>query len=121
MKKLLGTTDANLFTLVPDCSEYLSKMQDLCGELKMAYINDKLDGFCLYVYGLVLKKLNHFEDARDIIIESIRKETLNWAAWQELCPLIEDQEKVTYYCIVLAPNEFRIGLILEFHPHLDRN
>lgn len=87
-KRICGITDANLFSHVPDCTGYLNNMQELCNELKIAYINNQLDGYCLYVYGLVLKKLNHFDDAKDILIEAIDKETLNWAAWLELSPLI---------------------------------
>lgn len=91
MKKILSATDDNLFLQVPDSSGYIKGMQELCGLLKIAYINNELDGFCLYVYGVVLKKLYHLDDAKDILIEAISRETLNWAAWQELCSLIEDR------------------------------
>lgn len=94
IKKLCSTTDSTLFSFVPDSIEYLNKMQELCNELKIAYINNELDGYCLYVYGIVLKKLNHFEDAKDILIEAIDKEKLNWAAWQELSPLIPEKNWV---------------------------
>lgn len=93
-KRICGITDANLFSHVPDCTGYLNNMQELCNELKIAYINNQLDGYCLYVYGLVLKKLNHFDDAKDILIEAIDKETLNWAAWLELSSLIPEKNWV---------------------------
>lgn len=93
-KKLCSTTDANLFTTAPD-GPYLRNMQNLCNGLKVAYINDQLDSYCLYVYGIVLKKLNHFDDAKDILIESINKEPMNWASWQELTPLIADKQLVS--------------------------
>lgn len=99
LKKICGTTDANLFSFTPDSHGYLNNMQALCNELKIAYINNQLDGYCLYIYGLVLKKLSHFEDAKDILIEAIDKETLNWSAWQELSPLIPEKNWV---CVALV-------------------
>lgn len=93
-KKICSTTDANLFSSTPD-GPYLRNMQNLCNGLKIAYINDQLDGYCLYVYGIVLKKLNHFDDAKDILIEAINKEPMNWAAWQELTPLIAEKQLVS--------------------------
>ena len=43
-----------------------------------------LDGYCLYLYGIVLKRLNLNDDARDVLVEAIRAEPCHWGAWLEL-------------------------------------
>ncbi|KAK3590022.1 hypothetical protein CHS0354_041047 [Potamilus streckersoni] len=52
----------------------------------------ELDGFCLYLYGVVLKKLDLVKDAMDIFVEALNKEPLHWGTWQELATLITDRE-----------------------------
>lgn len=110
-KKLCSTTDSNLFSSAPD-GTYLRNMQNLCNALKVAYINDQMDGYCLYVYGIVLKKLNHFDDAKDVLIESINKEPMNWAAWQELTPLIAEKQLVSCYYFYFEIHSYFIRLLI---------
>jgi len=52
----------------------------------------ELDGFCLYLYGVVLKKLDLREDALEVIQEAVTKEPLHWGAWLELSSLCSDKE-----------------------------
>lgn len=50
---------------------------------------DSLDGFLLYILGLVLLDQSQLENARDILIKSINKYSCNWSAWKALaaaCP-----------------------------------
>lgn len=61
-------------------------------ELNKKYALKELDGYALYLYGVILKKLDLVKDAVDILLESIHKEPLHWGAWQELVPLVSDRE-----------------------------
>ncbi|XP_077493913.1 uncharacterized protein LOC144104653 [Amblyomma americanum] len=66
------------------------EMKDLQVELKA--LRSKLDGFCLYIYGVVLKRLQLKQQAIDVFVEAIRAEPLHWGAWLELSSLITDCE-----------------------------
>ncbi|XP_064638455.1 cell division cycle protein 23 homolog [Lineus longissimus] len=54
-----------------------------------------LDGFCFYLYGVVLKKLDLHREALDALLEAVRKEPLHWGAWLELALLITDKEMLS--------------------------
>ncbi|XP_068709023.1 cell division cycle protein 23 homolog isoform X1 [Montipora foliosa] len=51
-----------------------------------------LDGFGLFLYGIVLKKLDLREDALEVMQESVNKEPLHWGSWLELSSLCSDKE-----------------------------
>ncbi|XP_031555451.1 cell division cycle protein 23 homolog [Actinia tenebrosa] len=51
-----------------------------------------LDGFCLYLYGLVLKKLNLKTEALAVLLEAVAKEPLHWGSWLELASLCTDKD-----------------------------
>ncbi|GFO36908.1 cell division cycle protein 23 homolog [Plakobranchus ocellatus] len=51
-----------------------------------------LDGYGLYVYGVVLAKLDLKQMAIQILVEAVNKAPLNWAAWTELAKLVTDKE-----------------------------
>ena len=50
-----------------------------------------LDGYCLYLYGIVLKRLNLNDDARDVLVEATRAEPCHWGAWLELSGHISER------------------------------
>ncbi|KAH3786295.1 cell division cycle protein 23 homolog isoform X1 [Dreissena polymorpha] len=61
-------------------------------ELSKKYANRELDGYSLYLYGVILKKLDLLKDAIEILLESLRMEPMHWGTWQELVPLVGDKE-----------------------------
>ncbi|KAH9520460.1 Anaphase-promoting complex subunit 23 [Bulinus truncatus] len=61
-------------------------------ELSEKHSKKELDGFGLYLYGVVLTKLDLHVMSVDIFVESVNKEPLNWAAWMELARQITDKE-----------------------------
>ncbi|XP_022080899.1 cell division cycle protein 23 homolog isoform X1 [Acanthaster planci] len=63
-------------------------------ELSKKYTENKLDGFCLYLYGIVLKKLELLKDAENVLVEAVRLEPYHWGAWIELTSLVTDKDKL---------------------------
>lgn len=61
-------------------------------QLQKAYLTGSLDGYCLYLYGIVLKKLQLEKYALEILCEAIRNEPFFWGSWLELASLISDKE-----------------------------
>ena len=61
-------------------------------ELNQKYKSNQLDGYCLYLYAVVLKKLDLFKHAIDVFVESIHRVPTNWSAWLELSMLITDKD-----------------------------
>lgn len=66
----------------------------LCNELRKEHLSRNLDGFGLYLYGVILKKLQITNEAIDILVESTHKQPMHWGAWLELSTLITDREKL---------------------------
>uniref|UniRef100_A0A6B2L4M5 Cdc23 domain-containing protein n=1 Tax=Arcella intermedia TaxID=1963864 RepID=A0A6B2L4M5_9EUKA len=58
------------------------------------YEANKLDGFCLYLYGIVLRDLTLMGMARTVFVESLRKYPCNWSCWQDLVPLCPDRDVI---------------------------
>ncbi|KAL1512944.1 hypothetical protein ABEB36_002443 [Hypothenemus hampei] len=86
-KKLDNMTDTNC---PPDPTQN-DEMKALCSELKNSYYEDQLDGFCSYVYGIVLKKLDLKSQALDVFVKVVQKEPVLWSAWYELGKLACDK------------------------------
>ena len=66
---------------------YLQQLRD---ELSEVYREDKLDGFGLYVYGMVLKEslpVKGPHSAAEILMESIVKFPCNWSAWLDFAAI----------------------------------
>jgi anaphase-promoting complex subunit 8 len=62
----------------------LQYLKDLRADLQKHYEgSDTIDGYILYLYGVVLKKLGLNQDAKNMLLESVRKEPCLWSAWQE--------------------------------------
>ena len=71
-----------------------SSVKLLCSELRKEYMAGNLDGFGLYLYGVILKKLQLSKKAIDILVESTHKQPMHWGTWLELASLITDREKL---------------------------
>lgn len=89
-KKIDNMTDTNC---PPDPTKN-EALKDLCTELKIEHAENKLDGFCLYLYGVILKKLDLTSVALDVFIESVKQEPILWAAWYELGKIIPDKNSI---------------------------
>lgn len=86
-KKLDNMTDSN-------CPPDPTKNEALI-ELKTAieteYFNKSLDGYCLYLYAVVLKRLDSLTNALDVFVEAVNAAPLHWGAWQELAYLVPNK------------------------------
>lgn len=65
---------------------------DLLMTLKRLHGQRKLDGYCLYLYGIVLKKLDLKEMAVTVLVEAINAAPMLWGAYVELTPLLMNKE-----------------------------
>lgn len=89
-KKIDNMTDSNC---PPDPTKN-EALKDLCTELKIEHAEHKLDGYCLYLHGIILKKLDLTSVALDIFIEAVKQEPILWAAWYELGKIIPDKNSI---------------------------
>ncbi|KAL8615435.1 hypothetical protein ACOMHN_036255 [Nucella lapillus] len=69
-----------------------TKLRNMKTELSGKHQQRELDGFGLYLYGVVLKKLDLTKMAVDVLVEAVTKQPLHWGAWQELASLVTDRE-----------------------------
>lgn len=72
----------------------LTKLRQLRAEMEKLHAKKELDAYNLYVYGVVLRKLNLSDLAIPILCESIKLEPIHWGAWQELSSLVTSREKL---------------------------
>ncbi len=68
-------------------------LMQLMEELEQAYLDQSMDPFGLYVYGMVLKEaqtdtLTCPRPAHSILVESILQFPYNWSAWLDLCDVL---------------------------------
>ncbi|XP_017778354.1 PREDICTED: cell division cycle protein 23 homolog [Nicrophorus vespilloides] len=89
-KKLDSMTDKNC----PPDQRKNQALKDLCALIKQDYYERKLDGYCLYLYGVILKKLDLTSLAIDVFVESIAVAPLLWSSWLELALLIPSKNKL---------------------------
>ncbi|XP_071948215.1 anaphase-promoting complex subunit 8-like [Antedon mediterranea] len=61
-------------------------------ELCKKYNAGQLDSFCLYLYGVVLKKLELKKESMRVLAESIQRNPLYWGAWIELSSMVSSKE-----------------------------
>lgn len=71
-----------------------NSLKMLSNEMKKERNKGNLDGYCLYLYGVILKKLQLTKEAINVLVESIHKQPLHWGSWLELAALIMDREKL---------------------------
>ncbi|XP_018324538.1 cell division cycle protein 23 homolog isoform X2 [Agrilus planipennis] len=111
-RKLDNMTDVNC---PPDPTKN-SALRDLAAELKEKYTNKRLDGYCLYLYGVILKKLDLNSLAIDVFVEAVNVEPLHWGAWQELAFLVPNKHKLNS---LLLPDHW-IKLFFLAHAYLEQ-
>jgi len=89
-KRMEDMTD---ITTPPDPTQNAS-LRELRSELMKDHLAMKLDGYGLYLYGVVLKKLELLREAVEVLVEAVHKEPMHWGAWLELATLITDRTKL---------------------------
>lgn len=75
-------------------SVHAKGLTDMLTTLKAEHAQKKLDGYSLYLYGVILKKLDLTQLAVSVFLEAVNLVPTLWAAWLELSPLITDNEKL---------------------------
>lgn len=73
-------------------SGHMQELSDLLVTLKADYNNGKLDGYGIYLYGVVLKAMDLSQAAISKFVEAIQEVPLLWAAYMELSPMILSKE-----------------------------
>lgn len=66
-------------------------IQELVNTMRAMHAQRKLDGYGLYLYGVVLKRIDLIDAATRVLEEAVRLVPTLWAAWLELAPLITDR------------------------------
>jgi anaphase-promoting complex subunit 8 len=72
-----------------------ANLRELRTELMRDHLAKKLDGYGLYLYGIVLKRLELLKEAMEVLVEAVHKEPMHWGSWLELAALITDRAKVS--------------------------
>ncbi|KAH8323541.1 hypothetical protein KR067_013235, partial [Drosophila pandora] len=89
-RRLDSTTDqANL-----NEPNQMRDLADLLSTLRTEYGKSRLDGYGIYLYGVVLKALNLNQAAEQMLIHAIRLVPMLWSAYLELSPLIMEKKKL---------------------------
>ncbi|EDW90524.1 cell division cycle protein 23 homolog [Drosophila yakuba] len=89
-RRLDSTTDqANLHE-----PNQMRDLADLLATLRMEYGKSRLDGYGIYLYGVVLKALNLNQAAEQMLVQAIRLVPMLWSAYLELSPLIMEKKKL---------------------------
>ncbi|XP_053675821.1 cell division cycle protein 23 homolog [Anopheles nili] len=86
-KRLDNMTDSSVVSSVAHAKDF----SELLSTLRTEHSQKSLDGFCLYLYGVILKKLDLTEMAVRVFVEAINAEPTLWSAWLELAPLVTDK------------------------------
>jgi len=94
------------------CQLTNSNLRLLRNELSTLHSKDGLDGYLLYIYGVVLKEMQAKPLARQILCESVQKSPLNWSAWLDLGSLCTEKEDVD---TLVLPDHWMVGF---FRAHL---
>lgn len=104
-RRLDNTTDA---TNIVEFGQNKDQ-SDMLVILKNLYNQRKLDGFGLYLYGVVLKRLDLKEMAASVLVEAIGAIPTLWSAYVELSPLITNLE---HYKSLNLPNHWMKTIFL---------
>lgn len=96
-------------------SEQFKDLTDLLATLKSLHAQRKLDGYCLYLYGIVLKKLDLKDLAVPVLVESLHAAPLLWSSWLELMPLIANKEQLV---TLNLPNHW-MKTVFVAHAHIE--
>ena len=73
--------DAQTDIIVSNTLSNLEYLKDLRSDLHKMYVEDEsqMDGYMLYLYGVVLKKLNLKSEAKSMLLQSVWKEPCLWS------------------------------------------
>lgn len=118
-KKLSTVVGTNIFESEPEGSDYIVEMTDLYQSMKQQYIDSYFDGYQLYVYGLVLKRMGLDNEAKSVLIEAVHALPMNWSAWKELWSVISNRDVIQS---IKLPNHWMKDLFfanLFLHMHMD--
>ncbi|XP_036327732.1 cell division cycle protein 23 homolog [Rhagoletis pomonella] len=89
-RRLDSTTDrSNL-----NDTGHVRELTELLAILRSQYSHGLLDGYGIYLYGVVLKAVNLNKGAIQMFIHAIRLAPMLWAAYVELAPLIMEKDKM---------------------------
>lgn len=110
-KRLDNMTDSSNLTE----SGQSKDLTDLLAKFKRLHTHRKLDAYGLYLYGVVLKKLDLKDTAVPIFLESVHAAPTLWSAWLELAPLITNREQLMSMNL---PNHW-IKPIFLAHTHIE--
>ncbi|XP_065828222.1 cell division cycle protein 23 homolog [Oscarella lobularis] len=69
-----------------------SMLESLKAEFGTFYEKGELDGYGLYLYGIILKELGIKGESASIFLKSVHSTPYLWSAWQELADACETQE-----------------------------
>ncbi|XP_035792657.1 cell division cycle protein 23 homolog [Anopheles albimanus] len=83
-KRLDNMTDSS----VVSTTKHVKDFADLLTTLRTEHSQKQLDGYCLYLYGVILKKLDLNDMAIQVFVEAVNAEPTLWSAWIELAPLV---------------------------------
>lgn len=84
-------TKKDIFTESGRTNEHLTELME---EMRIMYAKRKFDGYCLYLYGTILKKLDLNELAKEVLIESIHKVPTLWCSYVDLIPLLSNKAEI---------------------------
>ncbi|KAI8114045.1 hypothetical protein M9434_002171 [Picochlorum sp. BPE23] len=78
---------------------------------------ERLDGFLLYILGLVLIDQDHMEKAREVLVRSVELYPCNWSAWKALGTACPDQHTAGSLALPdhFMAKFFRAHVLVEFH------
>ncbi|XP_053695283.1 cell division cycle protein 23 homolog [Sabethes cyaneus] len=76
---------------IVNSNSHVKDFSELLTSLRTDHGQRKLDGYCLYLYGVILKKLDLNQMAVQIFVEAIAAAPTMWGAWLELAPLVTDK------------------------------
>lgn len=75
-------------------SGHYRNLSDLMVTLRSLHSKQQLDGYCLYLYGVVLRKLDLKELAVKVFVESIKQVPALWCSYVELVSLLSDKDEI---------------------------
>jgi anaphase-promoting complex subunit 8 len=92
-----------------------TELKPLYRQLADAHAMQQLDGFGLYLFGIVLKKLNLQDDARTVLAAAVTAYPWNWGAWLDLASLCHSPQDTT----ALAVPDHWMKSFFTAHMHLE--
>ena len=92
---LTTSSTSNLTTNISSSASEssLALLKELRKDLQKLVESGTNDSYILYVFGIVLHKLDLHEDAATILVKSIQANFLNWSAWHQLAVMINDESR----------------------------